>query len=158
RILRVRTAQTVLRALLANLPRLGLLRETYTLLRTARTMEQAQPPRGRGVTEFNHFFQAAFQATIESVIESAQSWPEAQAEDAHLVEILERLTAPFLTLWIDHSRTLQLSILETIGSDADWRRLQEFVQRYGGDLFHSRFMTLANLRGILHRGVSNYLD
>jgi hypothetical protein len=158
RILRVRTAQTVLRALLANLPRLGLLRETYALLRTARTMEQAQPPRGRGVTEFNHFFQAAFQATIESVIESAASWEDEHSEDAHLVEVLERLTAPFLTLWIDHSRSLQLSVLETINSDSEWRRLQEFVQRYGADLFHSRFMTLGNLRGILHRGVSNYLD
>src|SRR5262249_4472906 len=50
RILRVRTAQTVLRALLANLPRLGLLKQTYVLLQTARAMEQAQPPQGRGVT------------------------------------------------------------------------------------------------------------
>lgn len=158
RILQVRTAQTVLRALLANLPRLGLLRETYTLLRTARSMEQTQPPRGRGVTEFNHFFQAAFQATLESVLSSAESWTTEQKSDQHLVEILERLTAPFLTLWIDHSRTLQLSILETIESDAEWRRLQEFVQNYGQDLFHSRFMTLGNLRGILHRGVSQYLD
>ncbi len=158
RILRVRTAQTVLRSLLANLPRLGLLRETFTLLHTARAMEQAQPPQGRGVTEFNHFFQAAFQATIESVIESAETWTGEEASDAHLVEILERLTEPFLKLWIDHSRTLQLSVLETIGSETDWRKLQEFVQRYGADLFHSRFMTLGNLRGILHRGVSNYLD
>ena len=68
-ILRVRIAQTVLRALLANLPRLGLLRETYDLLRTARAMEQAQPMRGRGVTEFNHFFQAAYQAVVESVVD-----------------------------------------------------------------------------------------
>src|SRR5205085_10707320 len=36
--------------------------------------------------------------------------------------------------------------------------LQGFVQRYGNDLFHARFMTLSNLRGILHRGVGNYLD
>jgi hypothetical protein len=32
------------------------------------------------------------------------------------------------------------------------------VQRYGADLFHARFMTMANLRGILHRGVGAYLD
>ena len=32
------------------------------------------------------------------------------------------------------------------------------MQRYGGDLFHARFMTLGNLRGILHRGVGAYLD
>ena len=32
------------------------------------------------------------------------------------------------------------------------------MQRYGGDLFQTMFMTLGNLRGILHRGVGNYLD
>ena len=157
-ILRVRLAQTVLRALLANLPRLGLLRETFELLRTARTMEQTHPPRGRGVTEFNNFFQSAFQAVVENVVEAASTWEPEQAEDVRLVEMLERLTAPFLGLWIDHSRTLQLSVLETLNGDPEWRRLQEFVQRYGGELFHVRFMTLSNLRSILHRGVGAWLD
>ncbi len=157
-VLRVRIAQTVLRALLANLPRLGLLRETFDLLKTARTMEQTQPPRGRGVTEFNHFFQASYQAVLESVIESAAKWDAAHSGDAALVELLERLTAPFLSLWVEHSRSLQLSVLETVAGDAEWRALQDFVQRYGGDLFHSRFLTLANLRGVLHRGVGPYLD
>ena len=67
-ILRVRVAQAVLRALLANLPRLGLLRETYDLLRLARSMEQSRPTRGRGVTEFNQFFQSAYQAVVENVV------------------------------------------------------------------------------------------
>ncbi len=157
-ILRVRVAQTVLRALLANLPRLGLLRETYDLLRTSRAMEQAQPMRGRGVTEFNHFFQAAYQAVVESVVESAPTWGNRQNSDEELVSVLERLTAPFLTLWIEHSRSLQLSVLETLTGESEWRAVQAFVQRYGGDLFHARFMTLGNLRGILHRGVGGYLD
>jgi hypothetical protein len=157
-ILQVRVAQTVLRALLANLPRLGLVRETFDLLRAARAMEQAHPPRGRGVTEFNHFFQAAYQAVVESVVESSAGWPAEQAGDGELVAVLERLTAPFLALWVEHSRTLQLSVLETLPNDADWYALQGFVERYGGDLFHSRFMTLANLRGVLHRGVGAYLD
>jgi hypothetical protein len=157
-ILRVRIAQTVLRALLANLPRLGLLRETYELLRTARAMEQNLPPRGRGVTEFNHFFQAAYQAAVESVVEAAAAWPDGQAGDAQLVGLLERLTAPFLNLWIEHSRTLQLSVLESLVGDSEWRALVAFVRRYGAELFHARFMTLANLRGILHRGVGAWLD
>jgi hypothetical protein len=157
-ILRVRVAQTVLRALLANLPRLGLLRETYELLRASRAMEQAQPMRGRGVTEFNHFFQTAYQAVVESVVESAPAWGNRRDNDEELVSLLERLTAPFLTLWIEHSRSLQLSVLETLNGDAEWRAVQAFVQRYGGDLFHARFMTLGNLRGILHRGVGAYLN
>ncbi len=157
-VLRVRIAQTVLRALLANLPRLGLLRETFDLLKAARAMEQTQPPRGRGVTEFNHFFQASYQAVLESVIGSAATWDPPYAGDSELVAILERLTAPFLALWVEHSRTLQLSVLETVAGDAEWAALQNFVQRYGGDLFHARFLTLANLRGVLHRGVGPYLD
>jgi hypothetical protein len=157
-ILRVRVAQTVLRALLANLPRLGLVRETFDLLRIARAMEQAQPTRGRGVTEFNHFFQAAYQAVVESVVESSATWDPAQGGDAPLVDLLERLTAPFLALWIEHSRTLQLSVLETLTGEPEWEALQAFVKKYGGDLFHARFLTLANLRGVLHRGVGPYLD
>jgi hypothetical protein len=157
-VLRVRIAQTVLRALLANLPRLGLLRETFELLKAARAMEQAQPPRGRGITEFNHFFQAAFQAVLECVIASSATWDPAQAGDAELVDLLQKLTGPFLTLWVEHSRTLQLSVLETVNGDAEWAALNEFVQRYGADLFHARFLTLANLRGVLHRGVGPYLD
>ncbi|MFO0929021.1 MAG: hypothetical protein U0736_18700 [Gemmataceae bacterium] len=157
-ILRVRIAQAVLRVLLANLPRLGLIRETYDLLRTARGMEQAQQTRGRGVTEFNHFFQTAYQAVVENVVRSALEWPGELAGDDRLVDLLERLTAPFLALWIEHSRTLQLSVLEGVASEAEWRALADFVKRYGGDLFHARFMTLGNLRGILHRGVGNYLD
>jgi hypothetical protein len=157
-ILRARVAQTVLRALLANLPRLGLVRETFDLLKTARTMEQSQPTRGRGVTEFNHFFQSAYQAVVESVVESSSAWDADHGGDAPLVELLERLTAPFLALWIEHSRTLQLSVLETLSGETEWQALQAFVQKYGGDLFHARFMTLANLRGVLHRGVGPYLD
>ncbi len=157
-ILRVRVAQAVLRALLSNLPRLGLLRETYDLLSTARAMEQAQPTRGRGVTEFNHYFQSAYQAVVENVVRSAHDWAPEHAGDDHVVDLLERLTTRFLELWIEHSRTLQLSVLESLGGEAEWRALSAFVQRYGADLFHARFMTLGNLRGILHRGVGGFLD
>src|SRR5205807_51527 len=139
-------------------PRLGLLRETFDLLRAAREVEQAHPARGRGVREFNHFFQAAFQAVVESVVESAAGWPEEHAGDREVAALLERLTGPFLALWAEYGRTVPLSVLETLASDAEWLALQEFVRKYGGDLFHARFMTLANLRGILHRGVGVYLD
>jgi len=157
-ILRVRIAHAILRALLANLPRLGLLRETFDLLRTARAMERVPQTRGRGFTEFNQFFQAAYQAVLESVIDSAATWPAEYAGDAQLVEVLDRLTTPFLALWIDHSRTLQISVLDQIDGDADWQNVQTFVQRYGADLFHARFLNMQNLRSVLHRGVGAYLD
>src|SRR5262249_41155341 len=111
-ILRTRLAQAVLRGLLCNLPRLGLLRATSELLRAAGAMEQSQPTRGRGVTEFNHFFQAAYQAVVENVVRSAPEWPAEEGADARVLSLLERVTKPFLALWVEHSRTLQLSVLE----------------------------------------------
>lgn len=155
-ILRVRLAQQVLHALVVNLPRLGLLCETYDLLRQARQMELANPVPGRGVSEFNRLFQAAFQAVVESVVTAAAQWEETTDQD--LVHLLERVTEPFLALWIDHSRSLQLSVLESFRGTEEWEELRRFVQRYGADLFHARFMTLANLRGVLHRGTGAYLD
>jgi hypothetical protein len=157
-VLRVRIAQTVMRALAANLPRLGLLRETYHLLKTAHAMEQAHRPPGMGVTEFNHLFQAAYQAVVESVVDSIPTWPPEQVGNKALVDLLESITGPFLMLWIEHSRALQLSTLETIANPEQWQQLGRFVKKYGGELFHARFMTLANLRGILHRGVGGFLD
>jgi hypothetical protein len=157
-ILRVRTAQTILRALVMTLPRVGLLRETFHLLRTAHRMEQAHPPRGRGVTEFNPLFQTGFQEVVKALVEAAPTWGPAGTDDREFVNLLERVTEPFLKLWMDHSHTLLLSPLELVRGEDGWGALREFVARYGGDLFQPRFLALANLRGILRRGVSGYLD
>jgi hypothetical protein len=157
-ILRVRLAQTILRALVTNLPRLGLLRETYHLLRAARAMELRHRPPGRGVSEFNHLFQAGFQAVVEAVVESQAAQSPAIRRSQELVDLLEGLTRPFLSLWVEHSQTLQLSALEAVSGEEPWEAMRTFVQRYGSDLFHAKFMTLGNLRGILLRGVGPYLD
>ncbi len=152
-ILRARMAQSILRALVATLPRLGLLRETFDLLHTAHTMETANRPDGRGVSEFNTIFQIGFSAVAESVVAGMTG-----ATDQELAEVLERFTGRFLKLWANYSQSLRLSSLDAIRTAAEWKELVGFVQRYGGDLFHARFMTLANLRGVLHRGVGAYLD
>jgi hypothetical protein len=171
-ILRARIAQSILWALVANLPRLGLLRETYHLLKTANAMEEAHPTQGRKVTEFDRLFQLALQAVTEKLMESPEAWlpfpegelgagPLAEAfgvEQRKRVEILRRVTNPFLELWLRHSQTLRISVLETARGEEFWRGLRDFVQRYGNELFHPRFLTLANLRAILHRGVGTYLD
>jgi hypothetical protein len=121
-------------------------------------MELAHPPQGRGVTEFNGLFQAAYQGTVACVAASAGGWGPERGGDQALVDLLDSLTTPFLGLWIDHSRTLQLASLELVRTDDEWEALRDFVRRYGRDLFDARFLTLANLRGILHRGVAAYLD
>ncbi len=151
-ILRAQIAQHVLRALVATLPRVGLLRETYQVLRTARAMEEAKPPESRGVTQFNELFQTGFQALLEAVV-SSESF-----DDGDLADTLAKIARPCLALWFEHSRTLRLSALEGLRTEQDWAELRGFVQRYGSDLFHARFMTLGNLRGILHHGAGAYLD
>jgi hypothetical protein len=156
-VLRASIAQMILRTLVANLPRLGLLRETYELLRLAWDMEQRQELKGQRVTEFDRLFQVGCQAVIEAVVESAtRAQPEPSEEQ--LVDVLEQVVEPLLALWVQHSRTLRVAVLEAVATEAEWIALRDFIRRYGSDLFHARFMTLGNLRGVVHRGVGAYLD
>lgn len=152
-ILRARMAQSVLRALVVTLPRLGLLRETFELLRSARAMEQANRPEGRGVSEFNSIFQIAFTSTAEAIVNGTR---DANAHE--VAKLLEQVTGKFVKLWAEYSQSLHLSALDAIRTDDDWKLLHSFIRKYGRDLFHTRFLTLANLRGVLHNGVGAYLD
>jgi hypothetical protein len=156
-VLRASLAQTILRTLAVNLPRLGLLREAYELARTAQAMEQAQPLEGPRVTEFDRLFEGAAHAVVEAVVAAALREPDSPGSDEQLVEFMETLMEPFLTLWMEHSRTLRVAVLEAVRED-EWPALCDFIRRYGRDVFQARFMTLANLRGILHGGVGKYLD
>lgn len=158
RILQVRLVQRTLRTLLEDLPRLGLLRETYQLLKTAQKLEQNDPTTGKRVSEFDRLFQTAFQACVESLAESATG-PEPIADTAReLVSVLQQVISPLVSIWVEHSRSLQLSTLDSLRSEQDWEHLRGFIRKYGGELFNARFMSLANLRGVLHRGVAAYLD
>jgi hypothetical protein len=157
-ILRARIAQSVLSALVVNLPRLGLLRETFQVLVMARTMEKQQVIAGRRTSEFSNLFVAGYQAIIESVIDSARTWPAETGGPEALMRILESITSRFLPLWIGYSQTLQLAALETFQSEEAWARLTGFIRSYGAELFQPRFMTLGNLRGILMQGVAQFLD
>src|SRR5262249_44090025 len=73
-MLRARVAQSLLLQFVSQLPRLGLLRETFQLLQTARSMEQNLVPPGRRVTEFDRLFETSFQSVIEAMVDSAPTW------------------------------------------------------------------------------------
>jgi hypothetical protein len=154
-ILRASIAQTILRGLVANLPRQGLLRETLSLLQLARTMEAKQDLPGPRVTEFDRLFQVGLSAVVEAVVDAAQR-DNADAES--LGAALENIVEPFIEVWVEHCETLRVSTLDAITSDKDWDRLVKFIRDYGHDLFTAKFMALGNLRGILHRGVGAYFD
>jgi hypothetical protein len=154
-ILRARLAQSLLRRLALALPRLGLIREVYHLLKLVQVLEQSNSPGRKGITEFNELFRVAYQGTVEAALASALNAPE---QELDVIALLEALTRPFLQMWIDHSQTLQLSAMESFAGDDDFAPLASFVREYGSELFHAKFLTVGNLRGILHRGVDTYLD
>lgn len=74
-----------------------------------------------------------------------------------LIDVLEQLTEVMLGCWLSHSRTLRLSVLETVDNSKNWQRLTSFIQRYGGPIFTQSFLRLSNVRAILHQGVGNWL-
>jgi len=78
----VRMLQSVIRFLLAHLPRLGLLRETWNLLQTVYRMERGSRPEGMAVTEFDQLFRAALKNTLRCVVRSSAGWlPAGRGEE-----------------------------------------------------------------------------
>jgi len=163
-IVATRGIQQLLYDLLGWLPKLGLIRETCQLLDVAQKMELEHPV-GRGaVTEFDGLFENGYQAIVRSVVASAERWtqadssPQEQHADHMLVDVLQQLTETQLDRWLTHSRSLRLSVVERLDDDKRWNRFREFIRQYGADLFDQKFMSLGNLRGILHQGIDQWLD
>jgi hypothetical protein len=165
RIVASRSLQYVLRRLLAYLPRLGLMTETCRLLETAQRMEAKHTIGPGAITEFDRVFEIGCQAVTQCLVVSSANWRGGKtkdgaspAADGRLIDSLEQVIEVLLRCWLMHSHGVRLSVLETVGDTDRWRRLRQFVERYGGDLFTQRFMNLGNLRGILHQGVREYLQ
>lgn len=157
-LLAARSVLLTFRMLAANLPRLGLLEATYRLLASAMDLESRPVSGARRVTEFDRLFQAAFQGAVRTIVRSATVWFPPLHLPENVLRLLQVLANRFGKLWQQHSQSVRLSILETIHDQGEWQELLRFVRRYGRDLFHPRFLTLANIRGILHRGVSRWLE
>jgi hypothetical protein len=158
-----RGLQTVLRRLLAYLPRLGLLRETAQLLAAIQEMEVHHPVGPGAVTEFDQMFAIGCKAMVRSLVAAAESWSPPDEDpaadgDGELIAFLEQTVEALLRCWLVHSRGVRLSVLESVGSKGRWQELRAFIDRYGQGLFTQRFMNLGNLRAILHQGVEAWLD
>ncbi len=156
-VLRARAAQATLNGLLEKLPRLGLLRESFSLTQLARKMEQNAPPEGRRVTEFDRLFPIGLRNSIETLLDAIEA-ENPEPDGVHIQELLNALTGPYLKLWLKHSQSLRLSVLETVQGSAEWLQIEAFVNKYGQELFTAQTLNLANLRAILHRGVDDWID
>lgn len=165
KIVNTRCLQHLLSDLLGWLPRLGLIRETCQLLELAQRMESEHPVGQGAVTEFDRLFENGYQAIVRSMIVSAEQWDSSAADDQvqhadHLlIDALQHLTETQLDRWLQHSRTLRLSVVEKLADEQDWQRFVAFIKRYGNDIFdHHLMSSLGNLRGILHQGVDTWLE
>ncbi len=78
--------------------------------------------------------------------------------DSELVDWLEEVVEVLLRCWLVHSRRVRLSVLESVADPQQWRGLKQFIETYGADLFTQQFLSLGNVRGILHQGVPEYLQ
>lgn len=157
-IMTARSMQMVIRFLLAHLPQLGMLRETWHLLRTARKMERASRPKGMAVTEFDRLFRIALRHTLECVVKASGDWKGGRFTDEDLIEVIGTIVENYLDQWLEHSNTMRLSTVEALKVEPLWEETAEFVKTYGSDILNARLLTLGNVRAILHSGVEQFLE
>ena len=165
-IVGARTIQQLMLTLLRGLPRLGLLTEGVQVIAAAQAMEQHRPAQEGAITEFDHLFEVGYRALVQAIVAAAGPEPGADASageplsapDAELIDGLKALTESLLKRWLDHSRSLRLSVMEKVADPELWQGLAAFVERYGHDLFTTRFLNVGNLRGILHQGAAAWLE
>ncbi len=170
-IVKTRGLQKLMYDLLGWLPQLGLIHQTCELLDLAQQMETEHPVGQGAVTEFDRLFENGYQSIVRSMVASAESWEEqaiqegGEVDDQYssrvdhlLVDALQQLTERQLERWLKHSKTLRLNVVERLSDQKSWNRFVKFIGRFGGDLFNQKFMSLGNLRGILHQGVDTWLE
>ncbi|MFV2068380.1 MAG: hypothetical protein ACC645_15530, partial [Pirellulales bacterium] len=172
KIVEARCNQQRIFSLLGWLPRLGMLQETFTLLKTAQTMETRHPAGPAAVTEFDRLFERATKAMARAVVESAESWePPFPLQEEHapsdsdpptidslIVDFLQQASEPLLRIWLNHSRSLRLSVVEKLSDQGEWQAFVDFVKRYGPNLLEQHFLDLGNVRAILHQGVEHWFE
>src|SRR4029077_19905488 len=67
---------SLLESLLERLPPLGLIRETYHLVRLAKSMEKNGPESGRRVSEFDRLLRIGPRPGVDTLLEAARQWDE----------------------------------------------------------------------------------
>ena len=157
-ILVARTVQTDIRFLLTQLPRLGLFRETWHVVRLAHRMERETRPGQMAVTEFDRIFRTGLRNTIDCLIKSADQWEDGEYPDEDLISLIGDVLNHYRDQWYRHSRTMRLSSVEGLQDDLMWDDIKDFVERYGGELFHAQTLNLGNLRTIMHNGIEWFLE
>ncbi|WP_144994061.1 hypothetical protein [Polystyrenella longa] len=160
-----RTLQTILRFLLTQLPRLGMIQETYEVLEYALQRERIETRHtGTVITEFDQLFRLGLQGVVRCVVGSYQDWvanlkPDEQETPSRILNnYLNMIVQQFARLWMEQSSKMRLSAAERLRNPDDWELVKSFVIEYGHELFHSTQLAIGSLRTILNQGVEPLLD
>ena len=156
-LLAARNLQGVLRSLLGQLPRLGLFKESWDVLRTAYNMERSHTPGGMSITEFDRLVEHGLSSLLQVVLSASRCWRAADRTDRSLTQLFSAIVEPYMELWMKHSATMRLSTVEWLNERETWREVKQFISNYGADLFHPRMLAMGNLRAIVQRGAEEYL-
>jgi hypothetical protein len=160
-IVEVRLVQSNMSELLQTLPRIGMFAETWTLTKTVLEMEQKHPVALGAVTEFDELFKVAYNSMVETLVDSMSDADESgnrEQQDEELFSSLKMLAESMLNLWLKHSKTLRLSVLEKVHDKPRWLALVDFIKKYGDGLLTQYFLHLGNIRAILHQGVEHWIE
>ena len=170
-IISTRVLQEQIRDLAGSLPVLGLFVATYELISTALLMERNHQFTSGAVTEFDDLFAVAYSAMVKCLVQSTQLLQQKitrceeknEAEAAKEIEgtlfnCIETVNESMSKLWLEHNKTLRLSVLERVMDNQSWEKLVGFIKRYGSGLFTQQFLQLSNARAILHQGVKAWLE
>lgn len=158
RIVTARLFHSLIEHWLTALPKLGLLKETWQLLDTARRMERNRGAAEGVVTEYDRLFETGFLAVVDAVVRLEPRTERPADADNELIESLQIVSEPLVERWLNHSRRVRLSILERVVDERRWNELVEFVRSFGHDLFTQQFFYPGNMRAILHQGVTHWID
>jgi hypothetical protein len=157
-IYRAKYLRETLRGLAAELPQLGLLRQTYALLEAALQIENTAAGDAWQISEFAQLFHTGYTGAVERLAQCLVDAGGNRPDDERTALLVGQLVGRFSRLWVRHTSSVRLSSVEQAATPAEWDAMVAFVVRYGRDLFTQKFMNLANLRGILQQGTAAYLD
>ena len=158
-ICKARALQSLMRFLVTQLPCMGLLQEARQVLQEAYKMERLHRPTGLAVTEFDRLFRSALRDSLQYIIRTSKYWRGGRFEDSELVDFVREVVDHYGLLWTLHSNTMRLSRIEELNKNEELAEgVQEFIERYGADLFHARMLTIGNIRTMLHHGMDHFLE
>ncbi|MDO5553412.1 MAG: hypothetical protein Q4G68_06585 [Planctomycetia bacterium] len=162
-IVKCRCLQQIVLRLLEYTPKLGLLTETFELLRTVQIMEQVRQTLPGVITEFDRIFETATHGVAQCVADSSKSWrirsddPKFKSVDDALVIYIEKTIDALLSCWLSHSRHIRISTVESLMTEPYWDNVKQFIINYGEDLLTQQFLGFRNMRAILHQGADTFL-